>query len=97
MIVGHLLNSKTAISVARETAKIKRQNKIDRRVWDLRRVGYSVVLAKLGVVSDYADWRDDGFHGPLANPQAFFQSDACRTYNERMGATCAKCREGGIR
>ena len=28
----------------------------------------------------------------MANSEAFFQSDACRTYNERMGATWAKCR-----
>ena len=89
-----LVTWKIAVWRTRESVRIAKESDIEIRKWDLRRVGYSVVLEKLGEALRYADWLDNGHNGPLANSHAFYTSDQCREYRDRMGERLGRVQLG---
>ena len=88
-VLGNLLSSETATSVAREAAVMQQRNEIERRVWDLRRLGYSVVLEKLSVTSKYADQIEDGFSG--FGGEQFQGTPTWRKWTDNMSAAWRAC------
>ncbi len=52
---------RVAVWKTRESAKVARQKEIELRVWDLQRVGYSVVLRELERLSETASGIDEGY------------------------------------
>ena len=81
VVVGSFLNKWTTVSVARELAGVEKQKDIATRIWELRRIGYSMLLEELMEVSKYANWIDSGYN---QHAEAFDQSDRRRTYEERV-------------
>ena len=92
VVVGALLHWGFTVRAKRDEARVEKAKDIELRIWDLQRVGYSVVLAKLGETSKHAASRDDGFHYPGANPYLFFDSDRYKKLSQKMWAAWADCR-----
>ncbi|MYE06160.1 MAG: hypothetical protein F4Y04_02885 [Chloroflexi bacterium] len=91
-IVGILVSSKRAVAAARETAALNQQHEIANQVWNLRRLGYSVVVAKLGEASMHATSLDDGFQSPGMSPEHFWDSDRYTKLSAEMWNAWADCR-----
>ena len=68
-IVGILIQSRNAIAAVRETAALNQRNEIHHRVWDVRRVGYSIVIYKLYQLTEiaYGDSETCRERGPWAS------------------------------
>ena len=77
--LGAYLNKKSVVSAAREG-----------RVWELRRLGYSVVV--VGEALEHAVWLEDGYTGNGADPHGFDTSDRCRELSRKMWGAWAECR-----
>ena len=90
--LGAYLNKKAAVSAAREAAQIQRKDHRDSRFWELRREGYGVVLYKLGETARYSDLLDDGYNGPDANPDHFFETERRREYDAKVWRAWAECK-----
>ena len=67
-IVTTLLGGKVAVRTAQEMAKIQKKDHRDSRVWELQRVGYSVVLHKLDQVSESAYQIAEGYQNTPSGP-----------------------------
>ena len=87
-----LVTWKIAVWRTRESVRIGKESDMEIRIWDLRRVGYSVVVAKLGEASEYAARLDDGYNGPGANPHGFDTSDRCQEQMQKMWGAWAECK-----
>ena len=83
---------KVAVWSTREAGRVEKQKEIDIRRWDLQRIGYSVVLEKLGEASKYAEWLDDGYNGLMAGSYRFQGSERSQEYNTKMWDAWAECK-----
>ena len=90
-LVTTFLNMKVAVTTAREVASVQQEKHRESREWELRRVGYSVVLARLGDASEYAARLDNGYNGPGADPEGFDISDRGREHTGKMWDAWAEC------
>ena len=94
VIVGALLHKTITLSVAREIAGIEKQRDIETRVWESRRVGYSVVLDRLGDVSTYEKWIDNGYNGHGGrHAAAFHGSHSHETYRAGSQDSWIECKK----
>lgn len=90
-VVVAFVTWKVAVWKTRESADLEIRKEIEIRNWEARKDGYSVVFGKLGDASRYAERLEDGYRGPLANPNAFHASDRCRELSEKLWAAWADC------
>ncbi len=90
-VVVAVVTWKVAVWKTRESADLEIRKEIAIREWETRKEGYSVVFEKLGDASKYANRLEDGYRGPMANPQTFDASDRCRELSEKLWAAWADC------
>ena len=91
-VVTTFLNMRVAVTTAREVASVQQEKHIQNRAWELQRAGYSVVLAKLGEVSMYADEVHVGHNGPDAPPHGYDPGERCREYRRKMRDAWTECK-----
>ena len=80
---------KIAVWRTRESVKGEKEKDIYVRTWELRRIGYSTVLEKLGLASKFADRLYDGFTG--FGGEQFYPGPEWKKYNKKMWTAWAKC------
>lgn len=94
VIVGALLRRTITVSVAREIAGIEKEKDIETRVWESRRVGYSVLLDRLGEVLRYEKWIDNGYNSRGGRHAASFHaSDSHDKYRAMAQDNWSECKK----
>ena len=94
VIVGAVLHRMITVSVAQKIAGINKQKDIETRVWESRRIGYSVLLDRLGEVSKYKKWIDKGYNSRGSqHAESFHNSDSHETYRAIAQDNWSECKK----
>ncbi len=75
-ILGAYLNSRSAVSTARELVEIDRFKYTQDRIWDFRKDAYTAILAQLGEASVHYQRTSDGYNDGYHHPETYHGSEA---------------------
>lgn len=92
VILGTHLNKRGTISTALLMAKMEREKHFHSRIWDMRRVSYSVILSKLNDAGRYSGWIDEGYNSGQQHPEIYHNSEACEMNESKLREVWRECK-----